>query len=138
MKSVRHFPIPFRRWVLVAYWTLIYFSTHWPDIDRFKMGVEWPSDKLVHAMLYAGWAALWWWVLAGSRGRVTKAAAIWLLVGAAGYGIFDELTQAIVGRQPDVLDFSCDMLGAAGVVFVLYFWQKRQPSVRSGWLQSRA
>jgi len=120
---------PVRRWVLAGYWTLIYFLTHWPDMGRFRMPSGWLSsnaDKLVHASFYAGWVVLWWWVLAAGRGRVSRAAAIWLAVGAAAYAAFDELTQAIVGRQPDILDFAFDMLGVLLALSVLWLWQRRR------------
>lgn len=126
------------RWVLAAYWVSIYFLTHWPDVDRFTQGVDWPSDKVVHAGMYAGWAFLWWRVLGAALKPVPRAAVIWLLVGAAGYGVFDELTQAIVGRQPDVWDFACDMLGAGGVLLTLYLLQKREWAARGGAVRSRA
>jgi VanZ family protein len=107
----------------------MYFLTHWPEVDRFRFRPEWPFpgfDKVVHALLYSGWIVLWWWVLSAGGRRVSRSAMGWLAVGAAAYGIFDEVTQAIVGRQPDPLDFACDMLGALGAMGVLALLQRRR------------
>ncbi len=123
-----------RRWVLAGYWAAIYFLTHWPALDALRIRPTWlfpGSDKIVHASFYLLWAALWWWVLSAAKGRVDRAAAIWLVVGAAAYGAFDEVTQAIVGRQPDVLDFACDMLGATTAILVLAWWQRRRAAQQS-------
>ena len=61
------------------------------------------ADKLLHGVMYAGWMVMWWWFLSAGGRRVTRTAAAWLIVGGAAYGVFDEMTQAIVDRQPDVL-----------------------------------
>lgn len=108
----------------------MYFLTHWPDVDRFRPHDRWPfddADKVVHAGLYVVWTVLWWWVISGFAGRVTHKAATWLAVGGVAYAVFDELTQAIVGRQPDVLDLACDSIGIIITVAVLSRLQQ------SGW-----
>jgi len=107
----------------------MYFLTHWPEVDRFRLRPEWPFpgfDKVVHGLLYAGWVVAWWWMLSTGGRRVSRSAMGWLAVGAAAYGIFDEITQAIVGRQPDLPDFAFDMLGALGTLAVLAVWQRRK------------
>jgi VanZ family protein len=129
-----------RRVVLAGYWTLMYFLTHWPGVDRFRIRPDWPFpdfDRFVHFTLYAGWAVLWWWVLAAGRRRVTRAAMVWLAAGAAVYAMFDEMTQAIVGRHPDPIDFAFDMLGVLSVLTVLSYWQRRQRFARMGMPHSR-
>lgn len=115
-----------RRAVLAAYWIGIFVLTHWPDIDRWKPPLDWPDfDKLVHLALYGGWALLWCWLLLGVGRRLDRPAMAWLIVGGAAYGVFDELTQAIVGRQPDILDFVLDMVGVLLAIRVATWWQRR-------------
>jgi VanZ family protein len=129
------------RWVLAGYWAVIYFLTHWPKLDDLKIRPDWlfpGSDKLVHACFYVGWIVLWWWVLTAGGRRLGRAAWVWLAVGAAGYAVFDEVTQAIVGRQPEVLDFSCDLLGAVAAILILSWWQKRREADRAEMVGSRA
>lgn len=118
-----------RRSCVIGYWIAIYSLTHWPEIDRFVPGARWMppnSDKLVHACIYGGWTVMWWWLLAGNGRRIGQAAIGWIIVGGVAYGIFDETTQAIVARTPDILDWTCDMVGIALASTVLYAWQKRQ------------
>jgi VanZ family protein len=76
-------------------------------------------------VMYGGWGLLWCWLLIGAGRRLDRAAVGWLIVGGAAYGVFDELTQAIVGRQPDVLDFVLDMLGVLLAIWVATWWQRR-------------
>jgi len=110
-----------RRLGLILYWTLIYFMTHWPRVEDFP-GIHWlPEwfDSVVHFCFYTGWAAMWWWVLAGWRGSISVRAAGWLVLGGAVYAVFDELTQAIVGRDPEMSDFLCDTAGVMVTLLVL-------------------
>ncbi len=120
-----------RRLSLMLYWTVIFGLTHWPEIDRLAPHMPSNFDKLVHASMYAGWMAVWWWVLRAGGGRVTTATSVRLIAAGAVYAIFDELTQAIVGRQPDVADFLCDLTGLVVAAVVLHAWQRRKARRRS-------
>lgn len=115
-----------RLWALLCYWAAIYFLTHWPEMDRLRFRPNWPyADKLVHGSFYAGWVFLWAWVLVAGGKPLDRTRSVWLLIAAAAYGIFDELTQAIVGRQPDVFDFAFDMLGSALALVLFLALQRR-------------
>ncbi len=121
--------LSFRRWSLIVYWTLMFVATHWPELEewaprRFKIP---DFDKFVHVVAYAGWAAMWWWLLALRPRAIGRSAIIWLLIGGAVYAAFDEITQDIVDRQPDILDFLGDMLGLVIAVIVLRVRQARFP-----------
>jgi hypothetical protein len=114
-----------RRWVLIGYWTGIFVLTHWPEIDRWTSGLGWKFpglDKVVHFGLYAGWGVLWWWLLTGGARRLTRREMNWLIVGGIAYAVFDETTQTIVGRQPEVLDLLADVAGVAAACILLHLW----------------
>jgi len=118
----------FRRTCLIGYWLLIFVLTHTPDIDGLP-GARWlmhPFDFAVHACVYGGWAALWWWVLAARGSRVRGRMAAGILAGGAAYGIFDEMTQALVSREPSVGDFLADVAGVALVLLFFGWWFNRR------------
>ncbi|MBI4579977.1 MAG: VanZ family protein [Planctomycetes bacterium] len=105
----------------------MFILTHWPEIERWMPAPPLEEfDKLVHGLMYAGWAAMWFWLLTMGGRRVGRQATAWIIVGGAAYAIFDELTQAIVDRQPDLLDFGCDMVGLLISLAILDRWQQRR------------
>ena len=65
-----------------------------------------PSDKLDHALAFAALTV----PTAIARPRW----AIWLFIGACGYGAAIEFVQPSVGRTGDIGDFWADAAGAAG------------------------
>lgn len=115
-----------RKWVLILYWIVIFSLTHWPDIDRFRPEGGWPidNDRVVHALAYGGWAVLWFWVLAAGGRRVSRGAVAWIVIGGSAYAAFDEMTQAIVDRHPDIVDFACDALGLWVTLALMMGWQR--------------
>lgn len=120
----------FRKWSLILYWIAIFTLTHWPGIERFKpRGLFWSMDgldKVFHAGFYFGWAMLWWWLLSVDGRTIGRAAVGWVVVGGMAYGMFDEVSQAIVERTPDVFDFLCDVGGLAAAVILLQVWRRRR------------
>jgi VanZ family protein len=92
-----------------------------PESLRF-----WNSDKLMHALVYAGLAAL---ALFAVRARRHEALTAFLM--AAVYGGVDELHQSFVpSRSPSALDVVADTLGA--LAYVTAFgavrrWRARVP-----------
>ena len=123
-------PVRLRRWTLIVYWTLMFLATHWPDVERWVPS-KWnlpDIDKVIHAGMYGGWAAIWWWLLAGKRTPISRAAIGWLLVGGMVYAAFDEISQGWVDRHPDVLDWACDMMGMIAAVLVLRGLTRQRPA----------
>lgn len=91
-------------------------------------------DKNLHALLYAGLAALLVRALAGGWFRtVTLLTVCSAVLIAAVYGVTDEIHQWFVpSRQPDVWDVVADTAGAALAAIVLYVWSHvRTASSRS-------
>ena len=122
-------PRTIRRWALLVYWTVMFVATHYPGIDELEPETGWPIPKfetVMHVGVYAGWAAMWWWVLSAGGRRVSPAAINWLVLGGLAYAVFDEASQAIVGRTPGVNDFLADVAGLAVAVIVLHTWQQRR------------
>jgi hypothetical protein len=122
-----------RRAALIAYWTTIFLMTHWPKVNDFP-GVQWlpaGADKLAHFSFLAGWAVLWCWVLHGRGIALTGRVIGWLFAGGATYAVLDELTQAIVSRDPEVGDFIADMTGAAFALIVASWYLRRRARGRN-------
>ena len=107
-------------WGPAAGWMILLFgSSASPDLPEAPGGL---SDKLVHALAYAGLSALLYRALA--RGRVTglrvrpglAAAALATL-----YGLSDEWHQAFVpGRTADTADLAADAAGAVAATAALW------------------
>ena len=111
----------------MLYWVVMFVATHWPEIEKYGPRWQIPHfDKLVHAGLYAGWVVVWWWLLSRGGRAVSGAAINWLVLGGAAYGVFDETTQAIVGRSPAIGDFAADVAGLIAATVVLQLWQGRR------------
>lgn len=111
--TTRAEPHPFGRAgrLLAMYWLAMFIGTHVKladSVDIFQI-----RDKVVHFAAYAGLAFLAAAFQRSRKGEVgwLDLAAIWLL--AAGYGLFDEITQTYVGRTCDPLDWLADLAGAA-------------------------
>jgi len=83
-----------------------------------------PSDKVVHAWLYAGLGAVCLWAVADRRwNQITARRVIDAVLMAIAYGAFDEFHQSLVaGRQSDVADLVADGLGAAVAAIALWLW----------------
>jgi VanZ family protein len=94
-------------WGLVAYWLALFVATHWPREIPVSGGI---SDKILHFTAYAILAALlgvevWW------RGHPLWIAYSAIFLGLAIFGAFDELTQPLVNRSADWLDWYADVAG---------------------------
>ncbi len=115
-------------WILALYWLLIFTATHLPKVPE-AIDLSKVSDKTLHYGAYGGLGfllALW---LASSKRLNSRSGRVWggvfgaalLMTVMAAYGAFDELTQTLVGRHCDLLDWYADMLGGLSgiVVFTL-------------------
>ena len=124
---------PARKWLAIAclilYWLALCLATHlrnpWP-----AGGTPTYPDKLVHFTAYGILAALAVLALVGpraSRGRgplVRRAAAILAVVVA--YGLIDEFTQPLTGRDFEWLDWAADIGGAACGTLLALIWRWRR------------
>ena len=77
------------------------------------------TDKVVHAVLFAGLAATGW--LAGTRRR-------WLVPALLAYAVVSELIQAspVLDRQASMADVAADVVGVA-LGLVLARWRTASP-----------
>ena len=95
--------------ILVIYWISMYVGTHVPTLPSV---IADHADKLIHCCAYGGLAFLL--ILAiGSRRSITFRQLIFVWLFVAGYGVFDEVTQPLVGRHADLVDWVADIFGAA-------------------------
>lgn len=95
---------------LSGYLLLMFSATHAPKIPK---AIE-PkfSDKWQHSLAYFGLgvlAGLWW----GTRRSLWGRGALFVWGAILVYGAFDEITQPIVGRDADILDWRSDAIGSA-------------------------
>lgn len=98
-----------RRWLPPALWAaLILVLTSIPDLPNARGGIP-HLDKAVHFLLYAGQG---WLVTRALRTRRSLALGAVLLAIAA-FGALDEWHQQFFARDPDVLDWIADTLGAS-------------------------
>ncbi|MDB5346753.1 MAG: hypothetical protein JWP89_5130 [Schlesneria sp.] len=95
--------------LLAIYWSSMFFGTHLPRMPQSLAG---HSDKLLHFCAYGGLAVLLLsWRITRGRVSIRQLLMLWLMIGA--YGIFDEMTQPLVGRDSDIEDWLADLTGAA-------------------------
>ena len=115
--------LPTRRilWVLtILYWVILFALTHLPP-DRLPHGPG--SDKVHHFTAYALLCFILGatlWQAFPSRRRLIP---LLVLLVAAVYGGFDEITQILVGRDCELNDWLADVSGAATAGAVLYALQ---------------
>ena len=112
-----------------AYWGVIFTGTHLAGGVIHEGG---HSDKFFHFGAFAGLTIL----LCGSAASFYRMGPTLYagIVGlAAGYGIFDELTQTLVHRTADPLDWVADVSGAlvGTLIFAMAAWLFERLSTRS-------
>ena len=93
------------------YWLGMFVGTHLP-VTPDPNETHSSFDKVQHLSAFAGLALLL--CLAGAAWGVATQRLVALVLGLiAIYGMFDELTQALVpNREPDLRDWLANMLGA--------------------------
>ena len=112
-------------WVLtIAYWILAFVLTHTPPKNTPNLP---GSDKFKHFVGYFLLAFLigTTWYLAFPRRR--RLMPLMVILIAAAYGAFDEITQGFVGRTPDTHDWYADCLGALAAAAVLLLLERLFP-----------
>jgi VanZ family protein len=93
---------------LTAYWLLLFISTHIPIHHLMaKIGT---SDKVIHAVAFAGLAFLMAWAIPTNLLFVSRNVLLAGVVGVVYAGV-DELLQIPVGRTADWMDFQADCIG---------------------------
>ena len=120
-----------RLWLAAAlFWTLIIMAVCWIPITVLQNGIgdEHPKafphfDKVVHAGIFAVFGLLWLRTVPG------KARYLVVLAAGAVLAVITEYGQSlpIIGRDGDVADGVCDVLGVvlACPVFMLFFRRVR-------------
>jgi VanZ family protein len=115
-------------WVCaICYLVLLFVLSH--NSLRGIRGPRFPhSDKVAHAVAYAGLsAALYWAFRSTRRGWLFRWAAPAAFVAASLYGITDEWHQSWGpgGRSPDVWDWVADTVGAAVMMTAVVLLRRR-------------
>src|SRR4051812_30181633 len=107
----------------IAYWAIMFVSTHLPPKNLPNIGV---NDKLEHFFAYgllSGMMGVTLWV-AFPTSRWVSRLPLLIVVGAAAYGAFDELTQPLTHRTCDIHDWFGDCAGALTAALVLFALQR--------------
>ncbi len=120
--------------VLAVYWLGMIFGTHYPRIPQLAEsdGV----DKWMHFGAYAGLAMLLATVLAVRR-PAPGLIAVKIVALLAVAGAFDEITQPLVGRDCELLDWCADVVGAlVGSCLIVGFAWFRRARTASSWDQA--
>jgi VanZ family protein len=111
--------------VVAVYWLGMFGGTHWPTPPHGHFG---NADKLMHFSAYFGLAVLVSIAL-GMRRPVSLAVALGVVALLAGYGALDELTQPLVGRDCELLDWCADasgiVLGTCCFLLGAFTWRRR-------------
>ncbi|AQQ69703.1 putative integral membrane protein [Limihaloglobus sulfuriphilus] len=104
---------------LMLYWLAIFVLTHIPTVPSWVV-ISGMSDKTMHLIAYFVLTFLFWTALsAGTKAR-WNSWRVWVTIAfIAVYAVCDELIQKLVHRQPDIMDFSADMLGC---IMSLIIW----------------
>ncbi len=108
--------------LFAAYWGAMFLATHieLPQVESAPNN----TDKLVHLVMYAGFAfllSLW----LSTRGAFTRKTMLFVFVAAIVYAALDELLQRLTpARSAEVWDFVMDGLGA--LLGLLMFWAFRR------------
>jgi len=101
--------------VTVTYWVALFVGTHLPKIPKALVK---PSDKTLHFGAYLGLGLLV--LITWSLFRPLNRRQILTVIGIlALYGALDEITQPLVGRHADVLDWLADLAGVAVAVAIV-------------------
>ena len=108
----------------LLYWPAIFAATHIP-VPMVVRGSG-ISDKAMHIAAYLVLAALCWLVFSPyEKVRLLKP-KLWLVIGLMiCYGAVDEWLQSFVNRNPSIIDFGANMLGAViglAVLAIFSFW----------------
>ena len=112
-------------WAPVAlYMAALFALSSIPNPPAPPQALSFVTDKPVHAMLYAGLAALVVRALAGGwRRSFTVETGVLAVIVATAYGVFDEFHQYFVPpRQMDAADVVADFVGAAIAATALYLF----------------
>ena len=110
---------------LIFYWPSLFIVAHIPIPQLVRKAHV--SDKSLHFIAYLLLVFLFWFALNPEcKVNWRKAAAWWVLLVIAGYGVVDELLQGCMsGRSCDVRDYIANLTGiVTGLILfsLLNFW----------------
>lgn len=125
-------PIPrgVRTAILVCMWCSAAVATHLPPSEMPKESLV--NDKVIHFVVFGVLGLLAAWRLAADRRLLTfRGLAAWCLALVA-YGLLDEMTQPLVGRTFEWLDWAADAAGASFGMLAVGLCRSRGDSMTHG------
>ena len=110
--SLRSKIVTLSKIALGLFWLALFTGTHIPPTTHIPLEAHW-GDKVLHFSAYMMLALLLAtvWELAGGVLTLRHLVFAWLAILA--YGAFDELSQMLVDRDCELLDWIADATGAA-------------------------
>jgi VanZ family protein len=106
--------------ILAVTWLAALTATHVPQESVPNMGM---SDKNLHLYGFLGLGGIFWITLA-AYGIRRNSRVLMVICIVTIYAALDESTQGWVNRNPDVVDWTFDVLGTIVAVTVLeIFWR---------------
>jgi VanZ family protein len=113
--------------IFALYWCAMFVATHipLPQVDAAPQN----TDKLVHLVMYAGFAFLFsLWLSA--RTSWSRKIMLVVLCTSIGYAALDEILQMpLESRSAEVWDFVMDLLGAAMGLGMMSAVHRRYPQL---------
>ncbi len=104
-------------------WIFFFVLTHWPKEEMPETPFIPYIDKVVHFSLFVILGFLLSQRLSGIDNYKKQLRFVLAVLGA--YGAFDEMTQPIVGRTAELLDWIADISGAFMGFFLQQHWAKK-------------
>lgn len=130
--------------IVLVYACLLFASTHWPRLKLPKLPADIPVDKILHFTAYTILTLLLLTLPTGlfrlpeggfRRSAWFVAACVVLAIATA--GMLDELTQPLVGRDFEMMDWAFDVAGClTALMLVTLYLSVQYPIVRL-WRRAR-
>ncbi len=111
------------------YWVFLFCASHFPKLSLPSTVPQ--SDKIAHLFAYGLLAFLMWRFREAIGGPLSERFVRWAFVVVVAYALVDEYLQAFVGRNADLMDWACDVVGA-GIVLGFMEWRRRAAERRNG------
>lgn len=105
---------------LVLYWVFMFVMTHLPRVPVFLPPTK---DKTAHFLSYGLYGGLLYLAIWSFRPR-WRTIGVMVVCIAIIYGAFDEVTQPLVGRSMELMDWVADVLGATVAAIAMTIAQR--------------
>lgn len=127
MSTVRRRPTPwahFMRRFFPAYVIFHYCGMHYPVTSNTGVGVK----SEIHLLLYMVLTAVTWEFVRTFQPRLRVFGTVKVAIALIAFAVFDEATQPIFGRSPELYDWFLDVAGIILAILILYRFRNSETS----------